>query len=131
MLALCQLLPGPNIVNLSIAVGARFHGAFGSAAAILGLMGLPVTIVLGIATLYARFAETASVRDALIQVAAAAAGLVIAMAAKMATPLLRRRFARTALFMLAAFVAVGLLRLPLIAVVVVLAPLSIAANWRR
>jgi len=131
MLALCQLLPGPNIVNLSIAVGARFHGAAGSAAALLGLMGLPVALVLGVAALYARFAELASVRGALIQVAAAAAGLVIAMAVKMAVPLLRRRFVQAVPFMLAAFVAVGLLRLPLVAVVLVLAPFSVAASWRR
>jgi chromate transporter len=64
-------------------------------------------------------------------VAAAAAGLVIAMAVKMAVPLLRRRFVQAVPFMLAAFVAVGLLRLPLVAVVLALAPFSVAASWRR
>ena len=30
MIALCQFLPGPNIVNMSIAVGAKFRGVQGA-----------------------------------------------------------------------------------------------------
>src|SRR5881628_3606739 len=57
VLGLGQLLPGPNIVNVSIAIGNRFHGALGSLIAFAGLMGAPVAIVLALAALYARFAE--------------------------------------------------------------------------
>ena len=38
ILALCQSLPGPNIVNLSVVVGGRFAGAAGALAAVLGTL---------------------------------------------------------------------------------------------
>lgn len=129
-LALCQLLPGPNIVNMSIAIGARFRGPKGSLAAFLGLVSLPVAIVLTLATLYAHFADVAAVGGALRAMAAAAAGLVAAMAVKMAEPMLRRRFWAAAPILALVFVAVAVLRLPLWPVIIVLAPLSVAVGWR-
>lgn len=129
-LALCQLLPGPNIVNMSVAIGARFHGPLGSLAAILGLMGLPVVVVLGLATLYGRFEGVPAVERALGGMAAAAAGLVVAMAAKMAEPILRTRPWQAAPAMVAVFAAVALLRWPMWPVVLVMAPLAVAAGWR-
>ena len=63
--------------------------------------------------------------------AAAAAGLVAATAARMAEPLLRRRFLAAAPFIVAAFAAVGVAKLPLPYVMLVLAPLSVALAWRR
>jgi chromate transporter len=133
VLGLGQLLPGPNIVNVSIAIGNRFHGALGSLIAFAGLMGAPVAIVLALAALYARFAENPQVRSALVQVAAAAAGLVIAMALKLAVPLLRQRFATAAPFVALTFIGIAVMRWPLIVVVAGLAPLSVAAAhaWRR
>ncbi|TDR89691.1 chromate transporter [Enterovirga rhinocerotis] len=131
MLALCQLLPGPNIVNMSVAIGARFHGARGALAAILGLTLLPIVIVLALATLYAGFKDVPAVDRALDGMAAAAAGLVIAMAAKMAMPMLRRRPWGAAPIILVTFVLVALLRWPLLLAVVVLAPFSIALAWRE
>lgn len=129
-LALCQLLPGPNIVNVSIAVGARFHGPLGSLAAISGLMMLPVAVVLALATVYGHFADVPAVGRALAAMAAAAAGLVVAMALKMGEPILRRRFWAAAPFVALTFAAVALLRLPLWPVILVLAPLAVMAGWR-
>ena len=129
-LALSQLLPGPNIVNMSIAIGARFHGAAGAVSAFLGLVLLPVTVVLILATAYARFADIPAVQGALRGMAAAASGLVVAMAVKLAGPILRRRFWAAAPFIGLTFVAVAILRVPLWPVIIVLAPLSVAAGWR-
>ncbi|WP_375461213.1 chromate transporter [uncultured Enterovirga sp.] len=129
-LALCQLLPGPNIVNMSVAIGARFHGPVGSLASITGLMALPVVIVLVLATLYGQYQEVPAVGRALAAMAAAAAGLVTAMAMKMAEPLLRRRFWQSAPFIALTFAAVAIFRLPLLPVVLCLAPLAVAAGWR-
>lgn len=129
-LALCQLLPGPNIVNVSVAVGARFHGPVGSLAAVLGLTTLPVAIVLALATAYARFAEVPAVAGALSGMAAAAAGLVVAMALKMGEPILRQRFRASAPVIAATFAAVALLRWPLWPVILVMAPLAVWAGWR-
>ena len=129
-LALCQLLPGPNIVNMSVAIGARFHGIRGALAAVLGILGVPVAVVLILAAFYAEFADVPAVGRALAGMAAAAAGLIMGMAAKMADPMLRRRFWPAATFIALTFVAVALLRLPLWPVLIVLAPLSVAAHWR-
>ncbi len=132
-LSLCQSLPGPNVVNLSIVVGARACGWRGSAAAFVGLVGTPVLIVIALGALYSRFGELPEVRRALIGLGAAASGLVVATAARMAEPLLRSRPWVAAPFIAAAFLAVAILRLPLPWVLVVLAPISIAAaaGWRR
>jgi chromate transporter len=129
-LALGQLLPGPNIVNLAVAIGARFHGVSGAIAAVVGILLVPVAIVLVLAAFYAAFADVPAVGRALAAMAAAAAGLIIAMAAKMAVPILRKRFWPAAPVMAAVFVAIAVFRLPLWPVLLVCAPLSIAAHWR-
>ena len=130
-LALCQFLPGPNIVNLSIIVGSRFRGVAGALAAFAGLVGIPLVIMIALGALYARYAELATLRGTLAGLAAGAAGLILAMAAKMAMPLIREGQVAPLVFAVAGFVAVGLLRLPLYWVVLVLAPLSILyCYWR-
>lgn len=129
MLALCQLLPGPNIVNMAVALGARLHGVNGSLAALLGLLLLPVAIVLSLVGLYGRFAHVPAVDQALGAMAAAAAGLVIAMAIKIGEPAIRRRPLVVAPVVAATFVAVAILRWPLWPVILVLAPIAIAAAW--
>jgi chromate transporter len=129
-LALSQLLPGPNIVNMSVAIGARFHGIPGAIAAVLGILGMPVAVVLVLAGFYAEFAHLPAVDRALTGMAAAAAGLIVAMAAKMAEPILRGRFWPAAPVIAAVFVAVAIFRLPLWPVLLVSGPLSVAAHWR-
>jgi chromate transporter len=130
-LALCQFLPGPNIVNLSVIVGSRFRGVPGAVASFLGLVGAPLVIMMVCGALYARYGELETLRGALAGLAAGAAGLVVAMAVKMALPLVREGQAAPLVFAIAGFVAVGLFRLPLYWVVLVLAPLSIAWCWWR
>ena len=130
-LSLCQSLPGPNVVNLSIVVGSRACGWRGSLAAFAGLVGAPVVIVIALGALYSRFGSLPGARGALTGLGAAAAGLVVATAAKMAEPVLRARFWLAAPFILASFAAVGLLRFPLPYVLLALAPISVALVWRR
>src|SRR5918997_6835300 len=50
-LALAQLLPGANGVNLAVIVGYRFAGLTGAAASIAGFLGAPILIIIGIAIL--------------------------------------------------------------------------------
>src|SRR5947199_9594648 len=54
-LAICQVLPGGNMVNMSLYLGIRLRGALGALTAILGLIGLPILFVVAVATVYARF----------------------------------------------------------------------------
>jgi chromate transporter len=128
-LSLCQSLPGPNVVNMSIVVGARAAGWRGSVAASIGLIGGPLLIVTTLGALYGRFGDLAEVRGALTGLGAAACGLVAATAARMAEPLVRRRLRVAGPFMLASFAAVAILRWPLPLVLLGLAPASIAAAW--
>ncbi len=130
-LSLSQFLPGPNIVNLSVLIGRRFRGTIGALAATLGLMLMPLVIVLLLAMLFAEFAHIDAVRGACSGVSAAASGLVLSVALKMAQPI-RRNPVEVAIFAIA-FVAIGLLRLPLLWVLAALVPVSvaIAARSRR
>jgi len=129
--ALCQFLPGPNVVNLSVVFGRRIRGLPGAGVALVGLIGPPFVIVTLIGLLYARFGEIAALQRMLLGVAAAAVGLVLGTCAKMALPLLKDRFAIAPLIALATFVAVGVLRWPIYAALAVLIPLSIALAWAR
>src|SRR5579859_4569915 len=64
MLGLCQFLPGGNIMNVTIALGARFHGAIGSVVAFAGLMAAPVASVIALGVIYDRYSGTLMVRHA-------------------------------------------------------------------
>ena len=127
--ALCQFLPGPNIVNLSVVFGSKVRGPAGAAIALIGLLGPPFIIVTLVGILYARYGELEVFRRALTGLSAAAAGLIIAVTAKMAKPLFTPRFGPAPFIALAAFLAVGVLRWPLPAVLAVLMPLSIFLAW--
>lgn len=126
---LCNFLPGPNIVNVSIVVGARFGGPRGAVVAFLGLMTLPFLVVLALAALYTRYGHLTGIDAALRGVGAAAGGLVFATGVKMAEGLPRTALAVG--FLALAFVAIGLLRWPLVPVLFTLAPLSVLAAWLR
>jgi len=77
LFALCQFMPGANIVNFAFAFGARHRGVSGAAAAAAGLLGAPVAIVLVLGALYGRFGGLAWVQHTLGGLASAACGLVI------------------------------------------------------
>ena len=128
LLAFGQLFPGPNIVNVSLMVGDRFFGWRGAVAALSGMLLFPSMLVLGLGLFYAHFADHPLVRRALDGMSAAAAGLIIAMALRMAFSL--RAHWPWLGFGVAAFTLVGLLRWPLALTLAVLAPVAIALAWR-
>lgn len=127
-LSLGQILPGPNVVNLSIMVGARFHGAAGALLAFSGLMLAPLAIILLLAMFYSEFGHLPAVQRTFGGIAAGTAGLVVAMGINMVVrqPKSKSVLAMTAL----AFVGSGPLGFPLPAVLAVLAPLAIGLAWR-
>ena len=124
--ALCHFLPGPNIVNLSVVFGSRFRGVPGSIAAFAGLVGPPVVIVTILAVLYGRYGEIDALRRILGGVSCAAVGLLISVVFRMMMPLIRKRDIVGVAVMAAVFTVIGVLRLPLPAVLLVAIPLSIA-----
>jgi chromate transporter len=127
--ALCQFLPGPNVVNLSVVFGRRIRGVAGAAVALIGLIGPPFLFVMAISVAYARYGETATLQQMLAGVAAAAAGLVLGTGAKMAAPLFDDRRWLPPLVALVTFVTIGVMRWPLYIVLAVVVPVSIALAW--
>src|SRR5258705_6033926 len=123
--ALCHFLPGPNVVNLSVVFGSRFRGIPGSIAAFAGLLGPPVVIMTILAALYARYGEIDALRRILAGVSCAAVGLLLSAGFRMMMPLAKRRDLVALVLLAAVFVAIGLLRLPLPAVLLVAMPLNI------
>jgi chromate transporter len=129
--ALCHFLPGPNVVNLSVVFGSRFRGIAGGIAAFAGLLGPPIVIVTILAALYVRFGEIDALRRILAGVSCAAVGLLISAVFRMMMPLIKRRDLVGLVVLVAVFIAIGLLRLPLQAVLLVAIPLSLAITFAR
>jgi chromate transporter len=128
-LALGQIMPGANVANLSLYIGQRLRGGLGAAAALLGMLLPPMVGVVLLAALYGQLGEIAWLHRFVGGVAAAAIGLT-AMIGVRAARRVERRW--TALAMLAAiFLGVGVLRWPMVWVVLAATPLSVALAWRQ
>ena len=128
MLGLCQFLPGGNIINISVAVGYRFRGVAGAIAAVVGLIAAPTLIALALGAVYDRYESEPVVRHMFTGLAAAASGLLIAMAAKVAWPLWGRPVA--SVLALSMFAAVAILKLPMVPSLMFMLPVSIWATWK-
>jgi chromate transporter len=129
--AVSQILPGGNVINLCIILGNRFFGWRGALVALAGILTLPLLIALGLATLYSQFAHVEAVSGAVRGMGAAAAGLIGAAAIKMLAGLKHNLLGLKASCALIAltFIAVGLLRLPLVSVVLGLGVPAFACAW--
>jgi chromate transporter len=132
--ALCAFLPGGNMVNFAVIFGARMRGPLGALAALAGLLGPPMVLIIAVGALYAQFGDLPVLRRMLTGVAAAAAGLMLATVAKMARPLFKSPFKDRGviapLLAVVTFVAIGLLHWPLPLVLLAIVPVSIAAAFR-
>ena len=65
LIGLCQVLPGPNVVNLAVIIGARSHGPLGSLIAMTGILFVPIGVMLAIAVFYAAVAHAAIAQHAI------------------------------------------------------------------
>lgn len=128
LLTLGQLLPGPNVLNLSVLVGYRFAGWTGAAASIAGYLGWPFLVVIGMGVLYQHYGALPQVQQALAGMSKVAAGLLLATVIKLAMVLPRRW--RPWLFGMLAFVGVGVMRWPLLSVIGALAPCAVFMAWK-
>jgi chromate transporter len=128
-LALCQVLPGGNILNFSVMYGSRCAGVTGAFAALLGLIGPPMVLMIVAGILYRHYGALPALRGMFASLAAAAAGLLVATATQMVRATIRDRLRPAHLVTLATFVAAGVLRWPLLLVMAVLMPVSVALAW--
>jgi chromate transporter len=151
LLSIAQLLPGPTICNLSVMVGQRYAGVAGGFSALAGLLLGPFFIVIALGAAYQGLAHHPIFVDALRGMAAAASGLILATALKLAVGMLRGpapaeaahidvartlfwRRAVQVVLLAAAFIGLGVAKVGLITVVATLVPLGFvlfAFVWRK
>jgi chromate transporter len=131
--AVAQIMPGPNVVNLSLMIGGRYFGFAGALAALAGLLAAPLALVLLLAVLHERFADNAAVAGALRGMAAVCAGLIAAAGLKLSVALKRSPlpFAWCLAIAVPAFVLVALLKCPLPYVLFGLGGLGCVLTYRR
>jgi chromate transporter len=131
--AVAQIMPGPNVVNLSMMIGGRYFGLPGAMAALAGMLAVPLVVVLLLALVYAHFGSHPGVAGALRGMAAVAAGLIAATGLKL-YPALRNNAIGTRLciaIVAVCFLAIAVLRWPLAWVLPGLGiPACVFAWWR-
>lgn len=125
-LPLAQVMPGINVTNLGIYVGSRLRGAPGAMAAVVGILSGPFVICIAMAMVYAQIQQITGATEFMQGVAAAAVGLFLSVGIKSIRKNIRSwQF----VILIAIVVLVGIMRVPMVPVVLVLAPLSVAIAW--
>jgi chromate transporter len=130
IVSLCQFMPGPNIVGIATCIGARLRGLVGAVSAVAGFLLIPWTIGFAFGLLCLQYARHPVIQHALSGTARVAAGLLIATGIGMLLP---HRTRPAAIFFAAAgFALMVFAKLPLLIVLLGVAPISIAwAGFRR
>jgi chromate transporter len=131
--AVAQIMPGPNVVNLSLMVGGRYFGLKGAMVALAGMLTVPLVLVLLLAVLYAQFAGHPGVAGALRGMGAVAAGLIAATGLKLFGALKKNVLGLRLCVGLGVlcFVAIALLRIPLAYVLLTLGLLACVLAYQR
>ncbi len=131
--AVAQIMPGPNVVNLSLMIGSRYFGFKGAMAALAGMLAAPLVIVLVLALLYAQFAGHPGVQGALRGMSAVAAGLIAATGLKLFGALQKSVLGLTLCIVLGVlcFIAIALLRWPLAYVLLGLGGLACVVAFKK
>lgn len=127
-LSISQALPGVNVKNMAIWIGYRLFGWRGAVVGFAAIIVPPAIVIVLIGTLFASLSRFALTHVALDGAAAVAVGLSLSMGivAARAVP---RKLAPMAI-MLATFVAIGILRLPLFWTVLGAGLVSVAFAYR-
>ena len=131
--AVAQIMPGPNVVNLSLIIGARYFGLRGALVALAGMLALPLLVVLSLGLIHAQFAGNPHVAGALRGMGAVAAGLITATGLKLLSALQKNPLGLPlcgALGLLA-FAGIALLKLPLAGVLFGLGGAACVLTYRR
>jgi chromate transporter len=127
--ALAQVMPGVSSTNCAIYVGQVLRGAPGALVAVVAMLTAPFLCALAAAAAYQWLLALPGFQETMIGVAAAAIGMLLRTGVESA-----RQTAKglaPIFIMVASFLAIGVLRLPMIPVICVLGPLSVALAWPR
>jgi chromate transporter len=128
-LTISQILPGPNISNLSVYLGQRLRGLTGAALAVIAVL-LPGTVmIVALAIAYFGHGNLPGVPAVFKGVGAAAVGLSLATTLQVSIKGVHRW--RDWLVVLITFLAVGFLRVSLLIPLLTIAPVSVWINRPR
>lgn len=125
--AMAQILPGVNSVNMAVYVGQRLRGLSGATIAVLGMLTGPFVIMIAAAVSYRQLLGAPLVHAAMAGAAAAAIGMLLRMG--LGAVQTAARGVAPVVIMLCVFVAVGVMKWPLLWVVLIATPLSVLAAW--
>ena len=130
--AVAQIMPGPNVINLSLTIGARHFGLRGALAAMAGLLAVPLLLVLLLAVAYTHYGSHPNLAGALRGMGAVAAGMIIATGLKLAAALRANPLGVAVCGALGAatFVAIALLHWPLLWVLLGLGGIGCTLAYR-
>lgn len=133
ILAIGQVLPGPNVCNIALMIGDRFFGLRGAFAALGGMIAIPLVIVLLVTAAYSHFATVPAVAGALKGMGAVSAGLIAGTGLKLIGTLRTNvlGWPACAVFAAAVFLVVAVLRWPLIWVLLGTGTLACTVAWWR
>jgi chromate transporter len=126
-LALSQALPGINIKNMAIWIGHRLLGWRGAALAVAGIVVPPAIVIIVLGAAIGALIQHPLTQLLLAGAAAAATGLSLSMGVTTARRV--RRKVMPMIFMVGAFIAIGILRLPLVGVVLIGGTLSVLVEY--
>jgi chromate transporter len=131
--AVAQIMPGPNVVNLSLMIGGRYFGLKGALVSVAGMLLLPLIVVLLLALLYSQVATHPGAAGALRGMGAVAAGLIAGTAIKLIDALRSNVLGPRLCLVLGSlcFAGTGLLRLPLALVLLGLGGVAVTLAFRR
>jgi chromate transporter len=126
-LTVAQVLPGANPVNIALYVGLQLRGGVGAAVTVLGMLIPAFCVILLLGYLYRHYGQNPAAHFVLGGLAAAGVGATLTMGIKVARRLPRN--VTSPLIAIATFAVVGLLRWPMVPVVAVAVPFSIAWSF--
>lgn len=131
--AVAQIMPGPNIINLTLMVGGRYFGLPGAMAALFGILTVPLMLVLILAIMYSHFSDHPGVSGALRGMSAVAAGMIAAAGLKLLPGLKKHPlgWAGCAAFGALCFTAIAILRWPLAYVLPSIGFVACMLTYRR
>ncbi|MGA3038353.1 MAG: chromate transporter [Vulcanimicrobiaceae bacterium] len=128
-LAICQAMPGVNVVNLAVWLGFRLRGTLGAIVGFCAMIVPALIVIIPIAIAYSYLGKYPVVHHALAGIAAAALALTLNMVSRVAVSAVRDGV--TLAIVAIIFVGIGLLQWPMFELVIVIAPLSIAWAFYR
>lgn len=131
--ALSQALPGPNVCNLALMYGDRCFGWRGALAAVSGLLAVPAVLLLLVVLAYSSWSEQVQVEAALHGMGAVAAGSIAGTALKLMKELRQHPLGAPVALLAAGltFIALAILRWPIVPVILGLGGAGVAITWWR